>query len=610
MSLLLITYCASCKAQEYYLVKDYFNKLAIDSGIVANNEDVIEQLLNWKIIEYEDIEKINDYLDYHLLNKSISNLVDNKDFVNHIIANNKKDNSLVLKNDADIILDRAVKYINNKTFSLNYGYLYKSNVKKDEQDLKIGDIYYDENNEQYQKLVDIVGENYIYEDAQFEDVYDHFEIEDSFVINLQDSEIIPSGQDLKDSYYNTKFNLLASNTHSFSSDGFRVSYSVNASNISVHLSKNVNGLNFYGDLSLSNIKPTFKWVYDDDNVKHAYFRIDFNSTEKVGTSIGKYGNYYLNFKNLDSNNFLNKLKRSVNKQDDELEAIIPICTIKTPIPELPSVNLNLELLAKVYVSGKVELQLYNNHSLGFETKDGSFRIINDSKRDFDFIASGSSKAQLGINFSIEAINTRLADIEFDGGLKAELKPTIHLYDEQGNHTSVSSDLSYSTIEDISRDNSNVAVCADVSFNWIFDIVFNTYRSKLYKFGLTKTVSILDEDNQVFKNLHHIENGMFVKKCTRKNNKPVILSMNVTSNKITLSSYAEVLSINEIYKINVSGLPQGYSINDLKYTSEKTDIASVDSSGVIKAIKPGSAKIKVYTNDGKYDSYVNILVSSE
>lgn len=616
VTFLFMTCIVSCKAHDYYSYKEYLNTLAVKSGI-GDSEDVdknINKLLTWQIIDTNDLTLLDETLDYEQLSRTITNLIEeepnkvlNKDYwTNKQIQNKEK----VEKDIADEVITQTVSYINNRSYEPSYSYTYKEKVKEDLDDIKIGDIYYDQNKNEYKKVVDIIDDEYIFENVQYEEVFDSLELTDSFEIDLNKCEVIPSNEYLESNYVNNKFELLAAKTHAFNTDGFRISYTLNASNISVHISKNINGINFYSDLSLANIKPTFKWQYDDDNVKHAYFRINFNSTEKVGASIGKYNNYYLNFKDLDSKSFINKLKSTVNRSDDELEAIIPICTIKTPVPELPSVELDLEVLVKIYTSGKAELQFYNNHNLGFETKNGELRIINETKRDFDFIASGSSKALLGLNFGIEAAKFKLADIELDGGLKAELKSTVHLYDAQGNMRNEESDISYSTINDIARENTDVAVCADASFSWVFDIQFNTSKTKLYKLGFTKKISVLDDDAQVFGNLHHIENGIFVEKCTRKNRTNSLLSTTINYKKITLQSYAQVISIGENYQINVLGVPEEYEIGDLKYSSEDSNIASVNSTGIVSGHNKGSVKIKINTPDEKYDAYVNILVSSE
>lgn len=188
-----------------------------------------------------------------------------------------------------------------------------------------------------------------------------------------------------------------------------------------------------------------------------------------------------------------------------------------------------------------------------------------------------------------------------------------MYDNSGNLSSINSDYEYSILDELSTNNPNIKVCADVSLYWMFDVIINTSKSLLYKHGITKTLNILDDDNQVFNNMHHIEDGQFVDHCTRKSK--LVLNTNTSnidtlnqSNKIILSSYAEVIVVGNSKKIDIINIPSGYSKQDIKYTSFDPEIATV-SNGSIYANKYGTTKILVSTNDDKYSAYINVLVST-
>ena len=56
------------------------------------------------------------------------------------------------------------------------------------------------------------------------------------------------------------------------------------------------------------------------------------------------------------------------------------------------------------------------------------------------------------------------------------------------------------------------------------------------------------------------------------------------------------------------LPEGYSLSDIRYSSSDSDVVAV-SAGKLITKKAGSAKIRVYTSDSKYSSYINVLVST-
>lgn len=613
VSLLLLVTCASCKASANYQIKDYLNNLAFKTGISESNniEDVFWDLYDWGVVKKEDYELLNNSLDYGFLAKTMNVLLEKEEGdLNNLKAFGWIDNKCdqydkVSKEVSDDIIDKLTYFLNNKSFENNIDTEYRKDIKTIEDELNKGDIVFKD--DEYYKVLMIEDDEPILEEATFEEVFSYLDISGEFEIDFTNSEVIPYENQNNTIYQNHKYNFLSSNTHVFNTDGFRISYSLNKSGIDVHISKNVNDFNLFVDLSVNNVKPTFKWKYEEDDVKNCYFNIKMNSSEKLGISDGKYGNYYLKFKDLDTSSFKSLLSTMVDPIKDQVEASIPICKIKTPIPNIPTAYLNMDLLIKLYASGKAELVLYNSHNMGFETKQGKVRFINEHDHKFDSIAQASSKAGFGINLALEAASFRLADVELDAGLKAKLQSTLHLYDKDGNIESNSSNIEYSTLNEISKENSDVKVCGDVSFYWYMDLLINTSKTKMSKYGFSRTFNILDEDNQVFGNLHHIENGHFVKKCSR-NSRPSIKQMKtIKSDKIVLDSYAEVLNINQTYQIIIKALPENYNNQDIIYTSSNDCISVSD--GLIKAIKAGSSQVEVKTKDDKYKSYVNILVST-
>ena len=597
-SLLLLVTCVSCKTDTPYLIKDYLNYLANKSGIGTSEiiEINFENLLSWQIVEDSDASLLEEPLNYSYLVKTINALL--KDDVSNNVINikNIKDDELIDINTAKETVDKAVNIINNRAFKPNYEY----KIKDDQ------DIYFDEESNTYK-----IKEDDTIRDAEFAEVFSSFDISDSYTVDFTNAQIIPYQDEYDDtSYVNNKYNLLASKNHVFNSDGFRISYSLNTSGISVHVSKDINDMNFFGDLDIKNVKPSFKWTYKENDLKNCYFNLKMDTTEQFGVSDGRYIKRYFKFKDLDNNSLSSLFSSMLVKEKDSGEAIIPICQIKTPFPNLPNVFLNFDVLLRLSINGKIELVLYNSHNFGFEINEGKARFFYDHDDDFDGIARASGKACLGLNVGVDAATYRLCDVEFDGGLKAELSSTVHVYDADGKISDEKVDAPYNLLEELSKENPNMLVCADASFYWVFDIILNTSKSALYKMGFTKTLNVLDEDNQVFGNLHHIENGMFVDKCTRKSKTKISDNkISLTAyDKITLNTYAEVMIKGTTFNIELLTLPLGYNKNDIRYESSNSEVASVKD-GVIYANDYGNAKIKVYTKDNKYNTYVNVLVST-
>lgn len=615
-SLLILVTCTSCKTDEHYQIKEYLNYVAYKSGISdsSNTDEFFNCLKDWKVVTSDDHIYLDNDLNYAFLSRTITNLIDENGNPLDIlktkkwINNNAKENQHVDKETAIKVVDNAVELINNRTFSSTFEYEYINEPKTNTEELNDNDIFFDEETGSYKVVVN--EEDNEYRDAQFDEVFSYFDISDSYEIDFSQAEIIPLQEEANSSYINNRFNLLANKNHVFNKDGFKISYTINSSGLDVHVSKDVDFATIYADASINSIKPNFKWTYDKGDLKNCYFNLKMNTTTSLGATKGKYGNYYLKFKDLDSSSFMALVKSMIVPKKNEVEATIPICQIKTPIPNVPLAYVNMTIGIKLYVSGKVELIIYNAHNIGFEVKDGNSRFFYEHNDDLDTIAKASAKAALALNLGIDATNFRLCDIELDGGIKAELKTTVHLYDSDFNETASETDIAYSTIEEISKDNPYVKVCGDVSLYWLVDLICNTSKSVMYKMGFTHTYHILDDNDQVFGNLHHIEDGKFVKACTRKNKVAITNeTINIqTSNKIVLNSYAEVLLQGETFKIELVSLPSGYTTNDIKYSSSDDSVASI-SGGIISALKTGSSKIKVYTSDNKYSSYINILVST-
>ena len=628
--IVVLVTCFSCKTKETYLKKDYLNLLSNEVGL-STDDDYLSGLINFGVVKEEETLKLDEKLNYEFLAMTIGRLLGYKDnYLKYLkddglIKRNKKNNDLVSKEETDSIISKTKEIINNKEFSFVYEYKENEEIKEIENyecydgeslishnNYQIGDLIHLKDDGVYKEVVNKEEDFYILKDAEFEKVYEDFKIENSYEINFDDAIDIPYGTETNNEVYvnNDKQLLAASKLNKVLYEkGFRISYSFSGNSISAHVSKNINGLNVFFDTTISNVRPSYKWDYENKKLNEAYFKVDYNTVTELGVSTGKYKNYYLNFKDLDTSSFLNTAKSVIKEKDDEVEASFKICEIKTPIPEIPSAFFNIEVLIKIYVSGKAEVVLSSSHVDGFEYKNGQLRLINDVDRDIDFKINASAKAALGLNFNLEAATKRLMDVELDAGIRAAVGTTLHLYDDEGNMASMESGLPYYAVDELAKENNNVKVCGDLSLNWLMDIYLNTAQTLLYKFGLNYKKTILDKDNQVFGNKTHIENGVFVKECTRKNQtrlkdkEPSIVNID----KILLDKYAAVIRINDTYNIPIKSLPANYSKNDLVYKSSNPNIASV-SNGVVYGIKRGASEITISTNDGKYSAALNILVS--
>ena len=606
----------SCKAEPSFVKEEYLSSLALKSGIGQGRsvEEDLSSLHDWGIIENEDLSSLKEPMTYGFLGETVDQLLDLEKEPLEYLKEEGLINEKTTQEDkadretAEKIIDHAVDAINHPLFEHTYTQKLKDTVKKPGDVLENGDIFL------YEDTYRIFDENKEEKDcplAEYEDVYERLEVEAKEFLDFEKADVIPYGEILEDtSYINEYYTLLTSNdSHVFHKNGFRISYSLNPSGIDLHVSKEVKGFNIFFDASLHNVKAGLKWKEEKDDLKNCFFTLKFNTTEKLGVSDGRYGNYHLKFKDLDESSFQSLLHSLIEPLKQDEEASLTLCRVKIPFADLPGVNIVMDLKLKLYASGKSEFVLTNSHELGFETKNGKIRFINQNDHDLNCILQASAKGVLGVNITAETLGIRLADVEVDAGARGLVRSTLHYVKEDGEMDKTSSKLPYSVLSELSYGNPDVLVCGDLSLHYILDLHFNTAGTKMNRFGFSRSYSILNEEDQIFKNLHHIENGHFVESCTRRKKDSIVQMQEVRSDKITLSSYAEVLHQGKSYQIIVKALPEGYGIEDLSYESEDPSIAYAKGEEIC-AVSPGSVRIKVSTNDGKYVSYVNVLVSTQ
>lgn len=133
---------------------------------------------------------------------------------------------------------------------------------------------------------------------------------------------------------------------------------------------------------------------------------------------------------------------------------------------------------------------------------------------------------------------------------------------------------------------------DISKNEKLESLY-AYHNQLTELDVRK--NILLEDLSVYKN-------QLIKLDVSKNGKLELLNMRISGNP-----YSEVLFVYKnsiIYVTNQVKLPIHWNINNSTWTSEDTNIAIVDSEGLVSTFKSANVKIKSVVNAGySYDILV-------
>ena len=85
--------------------------------------------------------------------------------------------------------------------------------------------------------------------------------------------------------------------------------------------------------------------------------------------------------------------------------------------------------------------------------------------------------------------------------------------------------------------------------------------------------------------------------------------NIRNNTLIISAYELSINVGGNNNIKVTGLPDGYSANDIIFESLDSSIAIVDKNGLIVGKKAGITNIRIYTKDNKISTTCAIFINS-
>ncbi len=424
----LIVSLSGCK--ESYKVQDYLEDLALTTGI-GDEENYLYELEEYGIITSEDKSILNRKLSADYVLKSCHNYFTDEDYYNDFLNETLiKDisKSSIERSEAIKIIKLLAQYINNQKFAEENtvtenpevihidSYMMVAERLSCSEKLKINDRIYLEKDGAYYSIQSI-NQDGTYSLSEEGDFFSSYSISGSDLeIDFENAQI-QEYQGNTSSYFNNSFMMLKSEKEEKSLFGFKLSYVTRKNGIDIRLERDENGMKVYYDFSLSGVKTTYK-VADDatSDRKSSYFKADFNISSKLGVSCGKYNYYYLDYRELEADDFLSSVKKAIHTKKDAIEASIPVCTISTPIAAVPSLNFNVDILLNIYVSGKIELVVANKGYAGFECRNGAMRLIKDIDNTADFILGANSKASAALNFNLSLAGMRLSDVELALGI--------------------------------------------------------------------------------------------------------------------------------------------------------------------------------------------------
>ena len=619
LTLILLVTCCSCQKKDVYLIGEYLAMLAEKMGL--QSADAPKALQDWGILE--EIPDLHQELDYEVLTHTLYAL--NEEPAEGLasaekagwIPAGKKAHDPPGETVAVAAVEKALQDYGERELPSVYELTLKEGIseltgKKEGKEyrgrekLKEGELVYLPSEGFYE--VHQSGGMTLLEDADPLECIDSLTFTSSAALDLSEAEITLYGEELPQAALPRPFAAATrGKTYITEQKGYRIVLSTTSSSVDVQFSKMTkNGLHIYGDLSLSGIRPLVIWKQEKGELQEAGLQLNFKTDERLGAETTRSKDLYLDLKDLSGEDFWSRVKGAVHTEREEVEETLRLCRIRTPLPELPFVFLDLDLNLHLYAGGKAQLALSQSHELGFQMKNGVLRLLSEHDHSIEPLLRAGAKSTVGVALSVESLRALLMDIETEAGIEGKVDTAFHFYDEEGKVHSQDTDAVYGDLSEMAQENGQVKVCADLSLHWLAEMTFNTKKTLLARFGLSQSYTLLDEDDQIF-GRKHLENGHFVDHCTvtdraaraeeRKEEDP---------QKISLSRYALVLEAGSSAAVPLQSLPEGYTVKDLVLQSEDSSVAALQGQQV-QALSVGSTRIRIATADGKHQVYLSVLV---
>ena len=453
------------------------------------------------------------------------------------------------------------------------------------------------------------------EQVNMEDVIEQFDIQGGTDLEFNHAKIVDGNGNIvqEGTEHSHSLSLMSTSliNHTFEINGFRIALKGTTSSLHAEVSKQlqVGGL-LYANAALDNLHIQYKWDKDEDRIQYGYLKADFSTSENIGLRNGMYKDLYGDFSKLNPKDFISTVQNIFQTKQEVITDTITLCTVKIPMPNAPMVSVVMKLNLNIYATGKAELSFVQNHVLGCEIRNGNMRIISDHSKKATASIRAETGITLGTNLALHAFNQNIMDAEIDAGAKGYFHTKTYFYNEEGKAEPFDIDVQPDLVEELSEGNPDIKVCTELNAYWLCNLKLNSSNSLAGRFGFGRNIPIFSESNAPLfpKGKVTYENWMSVDHCSCEDRKkvPNVEAIQVKK-RITLKDYSLISGVGVSTRIQVTGLPEGYTVEDLIYISKNTDIAEVSSAGEVIGNKSGGTDIVIQTKDKKHLVHCHILV---
>lgn len=403
--------------------------------------------------------------------------------------------------------------------------------------------------------------------------------------------------------------------------------------------------------------------------------IKYAEVNKVGTQLepGQQKRTHLSTVISGYANAIGNLKKQVYETKYSNKSIY-ICRIT--IAGTKAAGVDFFMKGKVTASGALEITLSMGGTQGIEYKNGNIRCVSSTRPGASMVAEGNFELTIGAGLEIRVFKTQIGNVMIEAGVGAQFKYTAHLLDEEwhllySSDTVMSASdanemenlLYQTTAEDILavaeseggtwkgfQAGATVNILSRACIEWgLYPIV--TISGEITPLSKSASFSLFNKDKILLHGHIDIPNSLSDALAAESFGQSLLTMLGVnqechykfkpwdteegeteettegttetteetqesdpilTSDAIMLSNIRIFLDKNQSAELRVTGLPKGYTINDLVAKTENASIASVDIAAgrVYAGETAGTVQITISTSDGKFTAFCAVTVADD
>ncbi|MBW9211876.1 MULTISPECIES: hypothetical protein [Terrabacteria group] len=345
-------------------------------------------------------------------------------------------------------------------------------------------------------------------------------------------------------------------------------------------------------MDVSGLSLKYDWHSRGLRIPDAYVRFRFQSNQKAGIEKENKKSYQLN-----PNLNLRDIQSYLIPKEHFVKARIPLCSIQVPIPQFPSLNVHLSLVAELDMQGYLHFSLQQMNLLGFQIRNSHIRWISNSSQQNYLQSNASASVLANVSLALRLAHYDLANVGLKAGIQGRLKDKIVFYDSYRKGQELEGPF-----DEQIQQKEGIRYCKDYSANWLLEVFFNQENSFLNRLGMKANFPLLNEKQAtIFKAKG---NGLEACRLNPPRDKEAIHYRD----GFALESLSYTVKKGQVVSVELLDLPSGYSLKDVEVKVVHPEIIE-NNFLLFKGLQEGASSIRIQTKDQEHTVYISIMVVS-